>query len=140
MIENHVTSLELSKLMNEFGFNKKSLFKWIIHQNPYEKNLIYRNEVRIMTLPDFEYNAYLATELIECLPKSINNRPLKIVKTEECIVYTDKTKDIAKYCVYYQSDINPNKPLKWIEEELLQNALAKMLIYLIENKLMEVDK
>ncbi len=160
-IEQQVTSLDLSMKLKELGVKQDSLF---YHQNePYDdgendieikikesmKNLININDINDEhTL----YSAFTSSELIALLPNRITlkeGEPFNsftiyikksiIVKNEEINPYT------SSYHINYECDSTEctgedawlKRPLfpHNIWDENFANALAKTLIYLIENKM-----
>lgn len=126
MIENHVVNLELSKRLYELGFKKDSIFSWN-YEKDQNKWQIWWNEFQ-QDYPK-QIPAYFSTELLEILPVFIKvweeNNYLRILKSS-----------IEDYQVEYS---RAGYDFSCIEhDESLPNALAKMLIHLIEKKLMEV--
>lgn len=148
-IENQVCSLELAKKLKELGVKKDSIFYWAdgILVNNIEMELLLENgTVRTLSgvyndWPDRKvaelYSAFSVAELGEMLPHDL------IVK------YKDFFGDIDQ--VSYRLMIQKTDPNDWnvyyyekheencdFSDSNLANALAKMLIHLIENKLIEL--
>lgn len=133
MIENHVVNIELSKRLKELGFNKPSLFAWLYDRknDEYESWYLPGDDGG---LSEKECKAYVATELLEWLPKFIED------ESEDC--YLSISNDSKQYWVGYwcgerQSD---HIDIEQMNDDSLSNALAKMMIYLVENGFMEVKK
>jgi hypothetical protein len=120
-----VTSLELSKLLKELGVSQKSLFYWIKEEEPYIWYNCQNFNYPMNTVKWF-YSAFTASELLEMLPDYIDMAGnLKIKKHDvrgEGITY------FVEYGYGYYEHQDKN----------LSNALAKTLIHLIEQKIIEV--
>lgn len=145
MINPHVVSLELSKKLKKLGFDKPSTFAYLKPEAPTEEIVTIFGktdgfEVVINdTFPESweNYPAYMATELLEWLPSEINLD--SNYNSCKCF-YLTMIKREDKYRVVYE---NSNYPHYWFhseEDNNLPNALAKMLIFLIENYSVKVDK
>jgi hypothetical protein len=107
-IEPQVTSLELSKRLRELGVKQESLFYWGDKPSDIEC-----------------YSAFTASELLDLLPSFINDWMLKIESNN------------GVYEIKY-SDFSGEKQL-WVSHHTnFVNSVATMIIYLIENKLIEV--
>ncbi len=123
MIENHVVSLELSKRLHKLGIIKDSVF---IYNYPDDSPLfrrIYDDKGKDIV------SAYLATELLAILPSYIlNNLYYLDIEIEDGEFSVRYLKSFECSCFHYEDHV------------LFQNALAKMVIHLVENKLMEVEK
>lgn len=136
-LEQQVCSLELAKRLKELGVKHESLFYWIEFRNessPEDKwpnvyhNLIrkgQRNNWRERSyLKDLElYSAFTVAELGEMLPKEINDH-----KTS----YLEITHRSGYWQTFYLGIVQ-------MVSTNQTNAYAKMLIYLIENGLIEND-
>lgn len=143
-IESQVCSLELAKKLRELGIKQESYFIWIAHScaGIMEKEELNPNpEYELCTHDDFDhhtdeycsqfkitskkYSAFTVAELGEMLPL-INGCSLQILKGYSFGV------DKPEYCCRYDSlDIDNTIFLDFN----IANSCAKMLIYLIENKL-----
>jgi hypothetical protein len=131
-IESQVTSLDLSKRLKELGIKQDSLFYWLINEA-----ICYRGEC-LPLMGEQWWSAFTASELLELLPESLGKleeKPFKYFKIYKfkIIKYAQK----YKVCYAY-SDNEINKIIIKKQDEKLCNALAKMLIHLIENKITEV--
>lgn len=156
-LEDHVINLELAKQLKEFGVKQESLF---YHYNdPYndgqedwvitcweDYNIEYRD-----TNAYPAYSAFTATELGELLPNTVtvkenepfNNFRIKITKF---FTFNDVEGKVSNYSINYDCDTtamegehawNQWQLTKNIYEPNLANAMARMLIYLKENNLIE---
>lgn len=151
-LEEIVCSLEYAKRLKELGFEKEnSYFKFRCYdksegiENGYHEAV--RNNYKV--IGKNEYSAYTASELLEFLPKNVELHSLDAFNnyrfnlTRSCVL-DDETKIIDTYIINYHcdtsyiGDLSPRLLCKNIWDKNLCNALAKMLIYLIENKLIEV--
>lgn len=120
-IENHVVSLDLSKRLKELGVPQISFF---FHETSYDVNHIRQyQEVKnnFHFHSDDYYSAYLATELGEWLPEWFDS---------------GKISDGDFVCRFMEKHIDKNHH-SFAENET--DARAKMLIYLIENKIINVE-
>jgi len=131
-LESQVTSLELSKKLKELGVKQESLFYWercshfgvnnnfsIIYEPTHDLITYEFGDCHcIHSSHEYTYSAFTASELLELLPLFSGSIP-NIIKTEK---YTSS---------YFNQEIKFN-------DENLSNSLAKMLIHLTENKLIEV--
>lgn len=157
-LEDQVCSLELSRKLKEIGVNKASALTWInlVHEYDISKtiNRVIQSEyvgLRQYGISIIGY-AYTASELMEMLPWEIKDPCIKPYGYEKKLRL-----DLSGYSMtgYNNNKINfilDSNFRKFytdgsfisrrhsVEEDNLCNALAKMLIYLIENKLMEVPK
>lgn len=150
MIDKHVCSLALAMKLKELGISKESLC-YYLNIDGEGKYYIYYAEY---TPEEFEYQgdpipAFTASELLDMLPNTITlkeNEPfsnfrLKIIKS---IIVQDNN-PISTYIInYYCDSTEIGGGNAWLERKLisksiydpnLSNTTAKMLIYLIENKL-----
>jgi len=126
-LDKQVTSIELSKRLHELGVKQKSLFYFV--KDPYLDNEIFeitRSGEGYFFISE-KYSAFTASELLELLPKFINNWIFRIEK------YPSEFE--VKYC-----DKLDEKRLNIEFDKSLPDALAKMLIHLLENNLLETNK
>lgn len=114
MLSTHVTNLEQSRKLYELGFRKPSIF-WINKSGVFESiHLIGQDE---------SYPAYLLSELMEALPRCIDdNWELLYLKID---IKSDKN------YMYYQT-------IGWYEEKIIESdniveAACDLLIWCIEN-------
>ena len=126
-MEKHVVNLELSKKLKELGVKQESEFYWIIGEDNgliYNKNL--NGECSGIA------SAFLSSELGELFPGRLR------LEDADYWFRTAKSKDGDYFDVRYHrfSNINMHeKVLHWEQSETEANARAKMLIHLIETKL-----
>ncbi|HXK00728.1 MAG TPA: hypothetical protein VNF93_02440 [Buchnera sp. (in: enterobacteria)] len=128
-IEDQVTSLELSNELKKFGIKQDSLFCYIdnrIYTN-YESYLlsIFRDPENIK----LRISAFTASELLELLPEyiTIENIKYELIISKYAVVYNQKHQSnwLSSFCIN-------------IFNKTLTDCLAKMIIHLIENKLMDI--
>lgn len=150
-IESQVANLELSKQLKELNVNQKTYAEWLYIS---ADNLW-------MVYPQFEntlgYAAYTTSELLELLPHRITtkeNEPYNSYRLRmEKGIWCKENIDVSfsninlteYYSVNYISDTT-SQGLDWLFPKLTKNmndenpanALAKMLIYLYEEELINV--
>ena len=126
-LEKQVCSLELAKKLKELGVKQESLFYWY-----YVKNLksweIFSIHEDVLRDKD-DVSAFTVAELGEMLPKEL--------KINISIAIMTSHNNTKKWCVYYYTPTSPegSKYHYGQLEDTEADARAKMLIYLIENKL-----
>lgn len=115
-LENQVTSLELSKKLKKLGVKQESLWSWygdkgdLIMSN-------YDNEI-FNTTTVIPYSAFTVAELGEMIKNKGWGYPIYVERDNK-----------------WHNVLNSDLPI--VVENTEADARAKMLIYLIENKLME---
>lgn len=127
-LSQQVTSLELSKRLKELGVKQESLFYWASEGTfgrkfKSEYKLNDRRYIDIYEeIRSLDYiSAFTATELGEMLPKlTVSCLTLNGKKEESAVCYLDTSFESKR--VYKMADTEAD-------------ARAKMLIYLLENKL-----
>lgn len=123
-IEDHVCSFEQAKKLKELGVKEPALFYWSIDKTTKEKALKHQltmsPQVQNVTGKYFDrYSAYTVAELGVLLPDYI----VKTEKTYECILrWSDEIYHIMRF-----------------KSEMLAHAMADALIWLIENKYIDVE-
>ena len=154
-----VISLDLAKKLNELGVKQESIFCWerclmkegfVITSSYWHDNwsdecgdghLLEKQEI---------YSAFTVSEIMDLLPQYINtckNEPFdgfRFDLTRSVIMNNEGDKIIPTFIINYHCDTYkcdkleffPKLLFKNIWDESLAGALAKTLIYLIENKLM----
>ncbi len=130
-LEEQITNLELSKKLKELGVKQESLFYWVEfsglqkgHQD-YKTSLHWelRNcENNLSNFPD-KISAFTVAELGEML------KPYAYYSN-------NMASDFPTYQENHKSWGFINDEIKWVYADTEANARAKMLIYLIENKLL----
>lgn len=148
MIESHVVSFELSQRLNFLGVNKKGIFLWIDHfslKTGKHKSVISLNHGYERTIEMSIYNAYTASEILGMLPITIMS--VDYEPNDEDADYgkliLEKEYDGHYECGYYLTETGEDvlfSPYRFTKDKYPQNALAKMLIYLIENNLVDVSE
>jgi hypothetical protein len=132
ILEKQCCSLELSKRLREIGVKQISLMLWMPWQEGYvlwpNSFDIYRFRNPIENKKELNViSAFTISELIEFLPKTIQ------CVGELGIGFDPKDK---AYCFYHDGDEMAFEHLN----DSLPNALAELLIYLIEEDYVEVNK
>lgn len=135
--EDQCVNLELSKRLKELGVKQESLVAWAEYPHLMQQQEDGTSKC-IETITEIRgtyywredeinsWSAFTASELLEILPNNINGNTLRIIKdwmNEYCVAYPDlliKIESISRH------------------DRNLCHALAKLLIHLIENKIIEV--
>lgn len=125
-LEKQVCSLELSKQLKELGVKQDSLFYWYEDYNSQKIFLDY-NELIIMYRGTKKYSAFTVAELGELLQKNIT-----INNINRCLWYS-RSHNILEL---YYNECSKKHIITIVDDKSEANARAKMLIYLLENKLM----
>ena len=123
-LEQQVTSLELSKRLKELGVKQDSYFHWIANYNGLEPQLSGLSPSE--SNKHNNYSAFTVAELGDMLPEII---------TDHCCVEMGKYR--GKWVIRYSKIDNELGGIRF-DEDTESNARAKMLIYLLENELLEV--
>ena len=136
-IEQQVCSPELSDKIRKLGGEEESFFRWELQFGGEVINLIYPN---LCICPHFDtqdvreyYPAYTAAELGEMLPESIKIE----LNRYDLVTGVNNTKRGNEWWVGYYDEFERQEEKIVIQEKTEANARAKMLIYLLENKLIE---
>lgn len=162
-LEDQVISLELAKKLKELGVKQDSLFYLAAYENPLDKvfkesdvpDYDWRCDIynsHYIKDSDYRYSAFTAAELFEILPPriDINNKSYRLTNYKSFYVDSNENLKIYDYyCILYSPTDFKVKlyddylfslyPSLYQESDRnLSNACAKILIYLIENKLIEV--
>ena len=128
-LSKQVVSLELAKRLKELGVKQDSLWYW---QNYFKEEEEDREMWNILSKNEIEskgylfgkfYSAYTVAELGEMLPDWVDFTQKHYNSTSKKTWYRCYTKE----------------GMMWVDEENEADARAKMLIYLIENKLAEEE-
>lgn len=154
-LEEQVTSLELSRTLKELGVKQKSLFQWSIEYkkkngksstqlmgNSFGMKVFHNISWRVYDWNKREtYSAFTVAELGEMLPARITNPVTR--NMDRLCFYLKEHKGVNSmqdmrdgYTIEYHTLYSAPLHRLWGNTEA--NARASMLIYLIENKLMEV--
>lgn len=123
-LEDQVCSIEFAKKLKELGVKQDSYFKYELRESGYIE--IFHSQPT--SIAHKYYSAFTVAELGDMLPDSFNGYELKFSKTTD------------NYCFYYKKYIqyDGNVILCLTEEKKEADARAKMIIYLIENKLIDL--
>lgn len=127
--ENQVVSLELAKKLKDLGVKQDSLFYWgeSFTNNGDKEFNIYFNSVQACNILD-EYSAFTVAELGEMLPEHVNYYFLQYKENYKWVItFSEHAEIYRKYRMEFKGQNEAD-------------VRAQMLIYLIENKLMEVPK
>jgi len=124
-----VSNLELSKKIKELGVKQESLWWWC--RLTQEFRLLEFSKVK--NLNREKSSAFTVAELGEILPKGIYDK-------KEGFGELSITPVNSIWVISYPKIKNRNEVLFWEQEKTLANAMAKMVIYLLKNKLMEIPK
>lgn len=128
-LEQRITSLELSKRLKELGVKQESIFVW-----EYFSETCYGVKfIPFAVVPDKfncceHYSAFTSSEIIEMLPKYITKDNTEFYYLQYPSWHCDK------WIITYGNSFERWKS-KEQEDVIEVNARAKMLIYLLENKL-----
>lgn len=139
-IEQQVVSLEYAKRLCELGVKQSSLFFHAIG------GIFSRSEA--LPILDINYSAFTVAELGQLLPNSIllpTGEPFNHFRIviNKFISVDENNIHINNWIINYECDTT-SEPLlftkltKNIYDPNLANAMARMLIYLIENKFKEI--
>lgn len=146
-IEDQVCSLELAKILKELGVPQKSIFVWeYFDDNCYGIKFIPYAVVTDQFNKLELYAAFTSGELGRLLPNTVDikkDEPFNFFRLNisKFISINDEMKHINNFIVNYDCEVvefsAPFRKLnKNIYDPNLANAMAKMLIHLIENNLM----
>ena len=156
-MKKHVTSLELSKRLKALGVKQESEFYWVESQINHKWVIERKEMVRLEIFGDSATSAFLASELGELLPSYIKEKISYWSVFESREKYVIYNLQIIKrdklYCAsYYCDELHARKSIfgeeyerivgylrhKKFEDSSLSNALALMLEYLIQHKLITI--
>lgn len=136
-LKDQVVSLKLAKKLKELGVKQDSLFYWeeVIDKYGVESKLIYgtkpKNRKGVYKIAgaweENFYSAFTVPELGDMLPDYL--------KTKDGYLQLTSYKFPTTWAIVY---IKENKIIFSTERDTEANARAKMLIYLIENKLIKL--
>jgi len=135
MIENHVTSLEISKKLKSLNIPQESKFYWSFYDGGNTKEypgIISTNEANHGFKEDL-ISAFLSSELGEMLPQILEIKGIKYQ------LFVSVALDKQWFVVYAnEEDYHDNAPIRIIMRHNEADARAKMLIHLIENSIIDV--
>lgn len=134
-LEEQVTNLELSKKLKELGVKQESEFEWYTHNNKENEAWVTNDPGEYATFGDeLIASAFTVAELGEMLPDSIEgDEGMKF----DLDIWRDR--ETKGYVISYWWDEDTRKKsdmqIQSFESKSLADAMAKMLIYFLENKL-----
>jgi hypothetical protein len=137
MIESHVISLDIAKRLNEFVVKKESIFYWVYDEKKEVWECWFREHIADWEDKHLYLPAYTASELLEMLPS-------EIIIDHALTKYFHLTmiKRHNLYRVVYENSNDPRyAPIIYHgeEDELPQNALGGIYIYLLENGIVKAE-
>jgi len=137
-LENQVCSLELAKKLKELEVKQNSLFYWIdVFENMEGNEECW--QIHHISWLEKEKESYHVTSAFTCgeLGEML---PYYLVGKGELTIKKNYLRDKRTgWNVRYEKTINcKGEPLPTICGDIMANAMALMLIWLIENKMMEV--
>ncbi len=158
-LENQVCSLELAKKLKELGVKQESLFYWFktfMSEDDYMLHVIHHYHLEVDRkiffnhFPD-NYSAFTVAELGNMLPDRVDtgkNEPFNnyfiSMRIGQLVINPNLNHErnhfINYYCDTQKADDYPFGQAKLVNpmyDSNEANARAKMLIYLLENKLIE---
>lgn len=130
-LEDQVVSLELAKKLKTLGVKQESMFDWIEWKEGKSK-LIYNDMEHNYdaSIKLSFYSAFTVAELGEMLPKHAGSYK----KEDEYVAFSDW----KEYAWYIDGGNAPKLVIETANTEA--DARAKMLIYLLENKIITINK
>jgi hypothetical protein len=127
-LEEQVTSLELSKRLKELGVKQESFFKWQRRESPYTDGWALGSG----HLGDYavaeSYSAYTVSEISEMLNTELTD-------VSESDSFTLKISSDMDF--WYVNYGNGETESHTTDDRSLADALAKQMIYLLENNLLK---
>lgn len=134
-LEDQKVSLEYAKKLKELGVKQESLFYWIGYDFTDQNNWVQYGMPFTVPEPHMYISAFTIAELIEMFPVSIWHDDLEYF----LIIQMNQWSDGKKYFMSnYQSISDELFYDVSFDSENMADSLAKMLIHLIENELMEI--
>lgn len=125
-IEEQVTNLELSKKLKELGVPQESLYIWFFGGIKRKARVVLDKMITNSDFNNWKCSAFTVAELGEMLPE------------DYCSVKQIDKGDFYWMCDKYE---NINKTVEWrAEADTEADTRAKMLIHLLENNLLKLDK
>ncbi len=125
-LEQQVCSLELAKQLKELGVKPESLFYWVSHKDISSAGIgtdIRMRKTFLLELTDEVISAFTVAELGEMLPWDL---------TLSRNIYKE-------WIMTFEADGMTEDKVYSVKGKSEADVRAKMLIYLIENKLIEVE-
>ena len=141
-LQDQVSSLELSKRLKELGVKQESFWCWVEDERKsteFPAGWILENtqSIKSINIVDF-YSAFTVAELGEMLPEELRKDNVHLsLLIQKIHIGNKKFPDYGKWGVCYLNMPSSSNVLH-SEVDTEADARAKMLIYLIENKLVDV--
>jgi len=134
-LEDMVCDLELAKKLKELGVKQESLYYWVDSTNTHERVFLSTNQTWGDEEKLYIYTAFTTDELLRFLPDNIvdikNNNiyefEMSIINNKYFVFY-DRAEEVKCWSADYYKLFEDKKP---------SNALAKLLIWCIENNYVE---
>lgn len=134
-LENQVASLELAKRLKELGVKQESLWYWLKAYSDDRYHVVLEGGFNKFNKDD--YSAFTVAELGEMLPNTIDINETETTKWHGSTysnLHTIALLELHKGDIEY-SAIGMKRYFCSVSGDTEADARAKMLIYLIENKL-----
>lgn len=148
-LENQVCSLELSKRLKELGVRQESAFYWSTNTVPSLKDDVHLREKKVCNHRDGKvadggviryFSAFTVAELGEMLPNRVKGFGLLIDKYDPTQINEKVQRPFMWGVAYVEWGYDgPENRFEIDDEESEANARAKMLIYLLQNKIISVE-
>lgn len=139
-LDKQVCSFGLAKKLKELGVKQESYFWWVETKrgeifiwDSKDKNLVAEVDHRLAR-EHVLYSAFTVAELLEKMPDYIDtDHGRSYLKIDKRNMYPG-----VEYSCGYHSDVFERFNKGFAEDDSFSNAIAKMLIYLLENKLIDI--
>lgn len=126
-LEDQICCLEYAKRLKELGVKQESLLVWAYSTVTMSHDIeFYNNESPYGN----SYSAYTVAELLDLLPESLPESAESVI-LQKVNVYPNNI--VTYFCEYRYGLAETEAP------QNAANCLAAMLIYLIENKLLDIN-
>lgn len=134
-LEQQVVSLDLAKKLKELGVKQEGHFRW--HDEGKHGAVVWEDDGMAVPLGVKTFSAFTVAELGEMLPKRIELEDCGVRLSIEAVRPFVEFEYLVKY--YGEHDRNQMLSEKYDKvDKNMANALAKMLIYLLEHKIIEL--
>lgn len=150
-LEDQVISLDLAKKLKELGVKQDSYFYWyysVYADEDLKWKVMQHHRLNMKAKAGKEglYSAFTFIELLKCIPRKIHDCDFEIIFIPRLHgngnVFIDKP-EIRYRTAHLQKSDPDYKYLHGVSDRNMNSninsALAKMLIYLIENNLVKVE-
>lgn len=137
-LEKQVCSLESAKRLKELGVKQESLFYWremIGIDSGFKTRILFRDYI-VNKYGDMEidYSAFTCAEPLTLLPETIRYKEY----TYALYIMPQEINGTLIFFVFYYNSV-VDKRIETISNEIFVEAVSKMLIYLLENKLITLE-